>query len=107
MAPDVREVFDLLEFENILQAYTDSDLAVASFGPIVPANVEPPAPQGSAGNSEFGSEDRMELQRSEKILSDESEREEGQKQLEALRRYFQIPEEDLMASSYSDLLESG
>ena len=43
----------------------------------------------------------------EKILSDESEREEGQKQLEALRRYFQIPEEDLMASSYSDLLESG
>jgi len=71
MAPDVREVFDLLEFENILQAYTDSDLAVASFGPIVPANVEPPAPQGSAGNSEFGSEDRMELQRSEKILSDE------------------------------------
>jgi len=43
----------------------------------------------------------------EKILSDESERQEGQKQLEALRRYFQIPEEDLMASSYSDLLESG
>ncbi len=43
----------------------------------------------------------------EKILADDSEREEGQKTLEALRRYFQIPEEDLMASSYSDLLESG
>jgi adenylate cyclase, class 2 len=43
----------------------------------------------------------------EKILGDESDREEGQKQLEALRRYFQIPDEDLMASSYSDLLESG
>src|SRR3989442_6026008 len=43
----------------------------------------------------------------EKILADDSEREEGRKTLEALRRYFQIPEEDLMASSYSDLLESG
>jgi predicted adenylyl cyclase CyaB len=43
----------------------------------------------------------------EKILADESEREEAQKSLEALRRYFQIPEEDLMASSYSDLLEPG
>lgn len=43
----------------------------------------------------------------EKILADETDREEGQKQLEALRRYFQIPDEDLMASSYSDLLESG
>ena len=43
----------------------------------------------------------------EKIIADDSEREEGQTQMEALRRYFQIPEEDLMASSYSDLLESG
>jgi len=43
----------------------------------------------------------------EKILADDSEREEGRKTLEALRRYFQIPEEDLMASSYSDLVESG
>lgn len=70
MAPDVREVFDLLEFENILQAYTDSDLAVASFGPIVPASVEPPASSGVPAK-EFGSEDRMELQRSETILSDD------------------------------------
>src|SRR6267142_5598689 len=63
MIPDVREVFDLLEFENILQAYTDADLAVASFGPIVPANAEPPASAtGSPGSREFGSEDRMELQ---------------------------------------------
>jgi len=43
----------------------------------------------------------------EKILADDSEREEGRKTLEGLRRYFQIPEEDLMASSYSDLVESG
>lgn len=73
MAPDVREVFDLLEFENILQAYTDSDLAVASFGPIVPANVEPSASSstGAAAGAEFANEDRLELQRSETILSDD------------------------------------
>jgi adenylate cyclase, class 2 len=41
----------------------------------------------------------------EKVLAQESEREEGRKHLETLRAYFQIPEEDLMASSYSDLLE--
>ncbi len=43
----------------------------------------------------------------EKVLTDESEREEGTKQLESLRRYFQIPDEDLMSSSYSDFFESG
>jgi adenylate cyclase, class 2 len=43
----------------------------------------------------------------EKVLADESEREEAGKQLDSLRGYFQIPEEDLMASSYSDFLESG
>jgi len=42
----------------------------------------------------------------EKVLAAESEREEGRKHLEALRGYFQIPDEDLMASSYSDFLES-
>src|SRR5438093_752133 len=42
----------------------------------------------------------------EKVLADESERDEGRKHLEALQRYFQIPDEDLMASSYSDFLES-
>jgi len=43
----------------------------------------------------------------EKVLVDESERDAGHKELETLRRYFQIPDEDLMASSYSDLVESG
>jgi|SRR5437867_9203786 len=67
MVPDVREVFDLLEFENILQAYTDADLAVASFGPIVPANANPdvaPVP----GTGSLGSEISR---RTETVLSDE------------------------------------
>jgi anti-sigma B factor antagonist len=38
MVADVREVFDLLEFENILQAFPEAELAVGSFGPIVPAD---------------------------------------------------------------------
>ncbi|MCI4371912.1 MAG: class IV adenylate cyclase [Thermoplasmata archaeon] len=42
----------------------------------------------------------------EKVLADESEREAGRETLESLRRYFQIPDEDLMASSYSDFFES-
>jgi len=67
MAPDVREVFDLLEFENILQSYSDAELAVASFGPIVPANVEAPA---SAPRRDTGLDDSS-LQRSETVLSDE------------------------------------
>lgn len=41
----------------------------------------------------------------EKVLGSEAEREEGRAVLEALRTYFQIPKEDLMASSYSDLVE--
>ena len=40
----------------------------------------------------------------EKVLADLSERDEGRRELEALRRYLQIPDEDLMASSYSDLV---
>lgn len=68
MAPDVREVFDLLEFENILQSYSDADLAVASFGPIVPANVEAPVAQTSRHETGL---DEHTLQRSETILSDE------------------------------------
>ena len=43
----------------------------------------------------------------EKVLADEAERGEARKQLESLRAYFQIPDEDLMASSYSDFFESG
>jgi predicted adenylyl cyclase CyaB len=41
----------------------------------------------------------------ERVLEDSSEAEEARKRLESLRAYFQIPEEDLMTSSYSDLLE--
>ncbi|HYM40428.1 MAG TPA: class IV adenylate cyclase [Thermoplasmata archaeon] len=40
----------------------------------------------------------------EKVVSGEAEREAGRSQLESLIRYFQIDPEDLMASSYSDLL---
>lgn len=43
----------------------------------------------------------------EKVLADESERAGGLAQLESLRRYFQIPEEDFMTSSYSDFFEPG
>lgn len=42
----------------------------------------------------------------EKVLGSDAERDEARTQLERLREYFQIPEEDLMASSYSDLLGS-
>jgi anti-sigma B factor antagonist len=68
MIPDVREVFDLLEFENILQSYPEGDLAVASFGPIVPADTpgasssDSPAPARPAPSAP---------QRSETVLTDE------------------------------------
>ncbi len=68
MIPDVREVFDLLEFENILQAYSDAELAAASFGPIVPADLpagSAPAPE-PAGASLPGTPHR-----SEAVLTDE------------------------------------
>lgn len=67
MIPDVREVFDLLEFENILQSYPDADLAAASFGPIVPADspAGPPAPAAAPGDP------APTTQRSEAVLSDE------------------------------------
>lgn len=42
----------------------------------------------------------------EMIATTEADRLEARKHLEALRTYFQIPDEDIMASSYSDLLES-
>jgi adenylate cyclase class 2 len=41
----------------------------------------------------------------EKVVSGESERASGRTQLESLVAYFQIDPDDLMASSYSDLLE--
>jgi anti-sigma B factor antagonist len=71
MAPDVREVFDLLEFENILQSYTDADLAVASFGPIVPANVEAPSSPASSRREGRIVTDEHAPVRSETVLSDE------------------------------------
>ena len=40
----------------------------------------------------------------EKVLESEAMREGGKQELETLRRYFQIPDEDMMASSYSDLV---
>ncbi len=43
----------------------------------------------------------------EKVLEEGSEKEAARRQLEELRGYFQIPDEDGMASSYSDLLERG
>ena len=65
MIADVREVFDLLEFENILQSYPESDLAVSSFGPIVPASE--PAPTATQQQTATGSGPH----RSEIVLSDE------------------------------------
>jgi anti-sigma B factor antagonist len=68
MMPDVREVFDLLEFENILQSYSDADLAAASFGPLVPADSPQPATAvPSSGQAPVGSTP----QRTETVLSDE------------------------------------
>lgn len=68
MMPDVREVFDLLEFENILQAYSDADLAAASFGPLVPADSPLPAsPTPPAGHPAAGPGPR----KTETVLSDE------------------------------------
>lgn len=40
----------------------------------------------------------------EKVVSGEAEEKAGREQLESLSRYFQVAPEDLMASSYSDLL---
>jgi len=68
MVPDVREVFDLLEFENILQSYPDADLAVASFGAIVPAGTPSAAPVASVPSAR---ESATVPQRSETVLTDE------------------------------------
>jgi adenylate cyclase, class 2 len=40
----------------------------------------------------------------EKVLASEAARPQAREQLDSLRRYFQISDEDLMASSYSDLV---
>lgn len=41
----------------------------------------------------------------ERVLAPGEEEADARKRLETLRAYFQVPEEDAMASSYSDLLE--
>jgi anti-sigma B factor antagonist len=71
MIPDVKEVFDLLEFENILQAYSDASLAAASFGPIVPANTVPADPSGAAAPSPRPQAGEDAPRRTETVLSDE------------------------------------
>lgn len=67
MIADVREVFDLLEFENILKAYADSEQAVASFGAVAgsPSSTKSSAPAAAGGSKADGP------QRSEVVLSDE------------------------------------
>ncbi|MGE5175543.1 MAG: STAS domain-containing protein [Hyphomicrobiales bacterium] len=68
MVADVREVFDLLEFENILQAHADADVAIASFGPIVPADTPAPTATQQQSAAESGVSP---AQRTEQVLSDE------------------------------------
>ncbi len=70
MVPDVREVFDLLEFENILQAFPDPDLAVSSFGPIVPAN-EPAGAAAARQAAAPGAPSVNGPERTETIVSDD------------------------------------
>lgn len=67
MIADVREVFDLLEFENILKAYADSEQAVASFGPVAGSS----SSKSSSASSSSASSGSEGPQRSEVILSDE------------------------------------
>jgi anti-sigma B factor antagonist len=67
MIPDVKEVFDLLEFENILKAYADADLAVTSFGPSDAAAAGSVASAVAAGSTSSSPAS----QRSETVLSDE------------------------------------
>jgi len=71
MIPDVREVFDLLEFENILKSYPDATLAVSAFGQVTaPASSSADAPRGAEASS-ASSSSAPASQRSEVVLSDE------------------------------------
>jgi anti-sigma B factor antagonist len=67
MIADVREVFDLLEFENILKAYVDSEQAVASFGAVAGS----PSSTKSSASAAAGTSQSDGPQRSEVVLSDE------------------------------------
>jgi anti-sigma B factor antagonist len=68
MIADVREVFDLLEFENILKAYADSEQAIASFGAVAgsPSSAKSSTPAAGVSSSKSDGP-----QRSEVVLSDE------------------------------------
>ncbi|HEU4941595.1 MAG TPA: STAS domain-containing protein [Candidatus Eisenbacteria bacterium] len=68
MIADVREVFDLLEFENILKAYGDSEQAVASFGAVAGSPSSAKSSTAAAGGSGSKADGP---QRSEVVLSDE------------------------------------
>ena len=68
MIADVREVFDLLEFENILKAYPDSEQAVVSFGAVAGSSSSSGSTSSAAGAP--GSQPAG-PQRSEVVLSDE------------------------------------
>jgi anti-sigma B factor antagonist len=70
MIPDVREVFDLLEFENILKAYADTETAVGSFGPITAASPSS-STGGASGDASGGSAPASAAHRTETVLSDE------------------------------------
>lgn len=67
MIPDVKEVFDLLEFENILKAFADAELAVASFGESTAGATAPSLPAGAGGSGSSAPA----VQRSETVLTDE------------------------------------
>ena len=68
MIADVREVFDLLEFENILKAYAESEQAIASFGAVAgsPSSAKSSTPAAGVSSSQADGP-----QRSEVVLSDE------------------------------------
>ena len=70
MIPDVREVFDLLEFENILKSYPDTETAVGSFGAVAAA---PPSSStgGASGSGSSHSKEPPAAHRTETVLSDE------------------------------------
>jgi len=72
MISDVREVFDLLEFENILKSYPDATLAVTAFGQVTgPASSSGGEPSRSGETTGAAPSSAPASQRSEVVLSDE------------------------------------
>jgi anti-sigma B factor antagonist len=68
--PDVREVSDLLEFENILKSFPDADLAIASFGQVTPAP-QTSSPNATSAPGAGQSASSKGPHRCETVLSDE------------------------------------